>query len=277
MQSAAIFIQARLNSKRLPGKVLKKACGKPLLAFLLDRLLLCKLPIFLLVPKKDKDAFSHFLKKVYPKSSIHNMPQTMQASPSTRNASEKKNKKKIGVELFCGPENDVLKRFFQASLLHQFDHYIRVTADNPLTCELCLKLVLKHHLEKNKKEKIDLSHPIGLPYGAGVEIISRAALKKLSDEPSLTKRQREHVTLFIHENPKLFAVQTVEVVKKCRAPLLRVTVDTQEDFDLFIKRMKRNDGAKKIVPLKEIIETEKNQGNSVFGRALSAKRKSSVT
>lgn len=247
MQSAAIFIQARLSSKRLPGKVLKKACGKPLLTFLLDRLLLCKLPLFLLVPKKDKDAFSNFLEKVYPRLSVHDF---------------KKSKKKVPIKLFCGPEKNVLKRFFLASLVHPFDHYIRVTADNPLTCEVCLKSILKHHLKKNEKQKIDLSYPTGLPYGAGVEIINGATLKKLNDEPSInkitniTKRQQEHVTLFIHENPKLFRLQAIEVEKKYYAPNLRVTVDTQKDFDLFVKRMKSNGGEKKVVPLKKIIAEE---------------------
>ena len=33
-----IIIQARLNSQRLPGKVLKKICGKPMLLYIFESL-----------------------------------------------------------------------------------------------------------------------------------------------------------------------------------------------------------------------------------------------
>ena len=61
-----IGLQARTNSKRLPGKVLKKINDKPLLSFVIDRLKKTKLSneIFVLTSKqKSDDVIEYYCKK----------------------------------------------------------------------------------------------------------------------------------------------------------------------------------------------------------------------
>ena len=62
-----IGLQARTNSKRLPGKVLKKINDKPLLSFVIDRLKKTKLSneIFVLTSKqKSDDVIEYYCKKI---------------------------------------------------------------------------------------------------------------------------------------------------------------------------------------------------------------------
>ena len=185
-------------------------------------------------PTKDKEVFLDFLEKIYPKFSLHQQ-------------------KKKNIELFGGEEDDVLSRFANASTKYHFNHYVRVTADNPLTCENCLKLIVQQHL---KNKKIDLSHFVGLPYGAAVEVIKRETLQSLHANPLVNKNQRQHVTLYIHQNPKLFQLSTPRAPKGYFFPKISVTIDHQKDFELFCERVKKHDGTKKIISLKKIILAE---------------------
>ena len=60
------LIQARLNSTRLPGKVLKKINGKESIIFMVDRLNKCKNieDTIILIPRgKKDDRLYNFLKK----------------------------------------------------------------------------------------------------------------------------------------------------------------------------------------------------------------------
>lgn len=242
--SVAIFVQARLTSARLPGKVLKKVGERPLLTFLLDRLLRCDLPIFLLTPEKETKIFLDFLENIYPKTSLHHH----------LNHHHLLKKKIIH---YGGSEKNVLKRFFSAATKYPFNHYVRVTADNPFTCEKSLLTIVKKHLEKNvSQKKIDLSYLQGLPYGAGVEVISQDTLLALHHNPLLTKVHREHVTLYIHQNPQYFSLQMPQAPKNYHAPKLRLTVDTQRDFEHFATRIKKHNGMEKIVPLVQLIESQ---------------------
>ena len=48
----------------------------------------------------------------------------------------------------------------------------------------------------------------------------------------MEKYEREHVTLFIYQNPKLFRIHFVEASGILKRPDLRLTVDTEEDLRL---------------------------------------------
>jgi spore coat polysaccharide biosynthesis protein SpsF len=197
MKHPVIIIQARLSSTRLAGKVLREVGGRPMIAWLLERLAFAKLPVVLAVPRADAPRFEA-LTRDFP------------------------------VQLFGGDENDVLDRYIEAARANGADPVIRVTGDNPLTSVECLALCLEKHAAMHA----DLTHPCGLPYGAGVEVISRQALEAAwasGREPD----DREHVARYIYRNPGRFEIVPMPIPEPYRGEDLRVTIDTEEDFKRF--------------------------------------------
>ena len=200
-----IVIQARINSTRLPGKIFKKIGGITLLEHLLRRLLTTPHLIIVAVPSRDELKFKKELLAIHKNQLIL--------------------KKKV--HLFAGDEKDVLSRYVGAGQCYKLSTLIRVTGDNPLTSEECLERALAYHLRDGN----DLTYLEGLPYGAGVEVLSFSAL----DEAFKNSRdafEKEHVTQFIHRHPELFKI------KSYPCPLdyfskLRVTIDTPADLEQF--------------------------------------------
>ena len=221
MINVIIFLQVRLKSKRLPQKALKLVNNRPLIDFLLERLSLTKQKIILAIPYGESLYFKGIILKY-------------------------KN-----VEIFEGNETNVLKRCYNMSLKYPSKHYVRVTGDNPFTSIKCLMSLFKKHLIEN----CDLSYYKGLPYGSGTEIFTKKTLNKVYQE-AVTQEQKEHLTQYIYQNPHLFKIKGFEVSKEYFAPRLRVTIDTQEDFENFKKRVLRNLPLR-IIPLKKIINQEK--------------------
>lgn len=205
--NSVIFLQARISSTRLPNKVIKKVFNKPLIGYLLDRLMITNIPIWVLYPRSEKKAFIK-IRNHYPE-----------------------------IFFFGGSKYNVLKRFFEASQLCSASNYIRVTGDNPFTSVYCLMKLLKEHIEKGA----DLSYYQDLPYGAGVEIISRKILQK-SHRYAKTNYDLEHVTSWIHRRIQFpgnkIKVYSTSAPKSYQRPEIRVTIDTPNDFRLFRNRVK---------------------------------------
>jgi spore coat polysaccharide biosynthesis protein SpsF len=197
-KSVMAFLQARMGSKRLPGKVLMLIQGQSILERAIRRLRAASVVdevAVLTTPLSEDDAI---------------------AEESLR----------LGVRVHRGPEEDVLARFQEASERFRPDVIIRATADNPLMdigsidrivgalCSGCLDLCIENEL----------------PYGAATEALTAEALAKtclLAREP----HHREHVTLYIKDRPDEFCSSFLAPPESLRFPQIRLTVDTLEDFN----------------------------------------------
>ena len=65
MKKTAVIIQARMGSKRLPGKIMKKIMGKPMIEYLIQRISEAKLVDDLIIATSDQKEnlqFIEFLK-----------------------------------------------------------------------------------------------------------------------------------------------------------------------------------------------------------------------
>ncbi|MGL4369057.1 MAG: cytidylyltransferase domain-containing protein [Spirochaetota bacterium] len=191
------IIQARMQSKRLPGKSMKEIAGKPLLAHVIER-------------SKAMAGVDAVVVATCPGN-----------EPIVELA------RSLGVQSFVGSESNVLERYYLAAQQAGGDYIVRITGDNPFTDVEYGSMAIEIAVETGA----DLSSVAGLPLGAGVEVIKREALDTAYKESS-TAYQFEHVTPYIKEHDELFTVQRHPVRMKNIVKDFRLTVDTPEDYDL---------------------------------------------
>lgn len=187
-----------MGSTRLPGKVLRPIAGKFLLAHVLGRL-----------------AESPHSARVVIATSTEIADDVIEAFCLNH-----------GVDCFRGSETDVLTRYRECALTYGFDSVVRLTADNPFTDVVELNRLIRLHLYSGN----DYTHSFGMmPLGVGAEIFSFAALER-SYQEGQAANHREHVNEYIQENPALFRIGQLEVPVAKHYPELRLTVDTEEDY-----------------------------------------------
>lgn len=192
------IVQARMSSCRLPGKVMKKIMGKPMIGYLLDRLSLAK-----------------HVDKIVLATSV--LPENDELARYVRTK---------GIDVYRGNENDVLDRFYRAAKQYTPYGVMRITGDCPLLDpNLCDLLI-----ETFEKEKLDYIHT-GPTFAEGLdcEVLTFLALEKIWEEASL-KSEREHVTLFVHNHPQLFKKRTL--VNASDDSRYRFSVDEEADFEV---------------------------------------------
>ena len=195
-----IIVQCRLNSKRLPGKALYPICGIPMLTFLLRRLQ-CGLntndfKIIVATTKLEGDNLVNIW------------------------AQEE------NIEIIKGEENDVLKRFVQCLDCYSANTVVRATADNPLTCPEIIQWLVKERNERN----VDYVLCKNLPVGAGVDVFSSDLLRRLDSEAK-NADEREHINLYLLRHLQRFNTFFPKAKGKIARPDIRITVDTEDDWE----------------------------------------------
>jgi spore coat polysaccharide biosynthesis protein SpsF (cytidylyltransferase family) len=204
------IIQARYNSTRFPGKVVKKINHQSVLEILIKRLSKSKniSKIIVACSKNPKD------------KEIINICS------------------KLGVNFFLGSENNVLDRFYKAAKKYKASNILRVTADCPLIdAEIVDNLISNFFL--NKVDYASNTNPPTFPDGLDVEIFKFNALK-LAYFKAKKSYEKEHVTPYIinNKNFKKFNLHNSKDYS-----FLRLTLDEKEDFILIekiIKNFKNN-------------------------------------
>lgn len=202
MTRIGIVLQARASSSRLPGKVLRPILGRPMLAWIVDRLRLCREAATLVLATSDRDDDDAVAK--------------------------------LGAELdlpvFRGDLDDVLDRYVACARHFALDAVVRATGDNPFVdWEEADRLIRLFRAGGWDYASAFPSFGSGLPIGIGVEIMSVAALDRSWHEGT-QPHHREHVNEYIQENPTLFAQTVLTAPPDKTAPDLSFTVDTAEQF-----------------------------------------------
>jgi spore coat polysaccharide biosynthesis protein SpsF len=201
------IIQARMGSHRLPGKVMKKIKGKPLLYYVLNQMKFSKLLENIVVATTDlseDDVIEKFLKK-----------------------------KKINC--FRGSSKNVLDRYYNCAKKFKIQTIVRITADCPLIDPCLIDQVIKK-FQTEKYDYVSNAYPRTFPYGTEVEIFSFDSLSK-SWENAVKPSEKEHVTPYIKNHPKNFKIGSVE--NKENISEFRWTVDREEDLKLVKEIIRR--------------------------------------
>lgn len=197
------FIQARMNSSRMPGKVLKKVQNKTLLSHMLDRVKKAdKIDTIIIITSTDDqdDAIESFAKEE-------------------------------NIKCFRGNNDDVLDRYYQAVLTFPCDTIVRLTADCPLIDPTIIDQVVTVFKNNQYDFVANTAPPHGATYpdGMDVEVFSMANLKRAWQEAEKPS-EREHVTFYFWKNPTLFNTFRIDLENDLSA--YRFTVDYPEDFTL---------------------------------------------
>lgn len=199
MMDYLCIIQARTGSTRLPNKVLMDLEGKT--------------------------ALEHVVLRVQKSKMISEVIVATTISRSDLSIVKLCSEKEIRV--FCGSENDVLDRFYQAAKLLGPKNIVRITADCPLMDPEIIDAVLSKH----ENENADYTSNTAIekyPDGEDVEVFKFSALLKAWSDADLTS-EREHVTPFIRKHTDLFKHSSVE--SEIDLSSKRWTLDNQEDYD----------------------------------------------
>jgi len=192
------IVQARMSSTRLPGKVMKEICSRPVLGHVVDRL-----------------SFSEQIDKIVVATSTDPSDDVIE-----RWCTEER------VRSFRGSLGDVLARYYWAARAYGARTIVRVTADCPLIDPAIVDRVIGIYLSGGYDyARTDETYPNGLD----VEVFSMEALLKAYNEAVLPS-EREHVTPYIWKRPELFSMKRDICGKDLTA--MRWTIDDRKDFAL---------------------------------------------
>ena len=156
------IIQARMGSTRLPGKVMLRLGGKPVLQHVIERTRRAVERVVVAIPDTaENDVLDELCGR-------------------------------LSVYVTRGSELDVLARFQKAVREHPCDYVIRVTADCPLVEPVILRLIMAE-MEYGSLSYCNMTwHKRVVPDGVGAEAIRAEAL--IDPFVEFTDEDREHVT-----------------------------------------------------------------------------------
>lgn len=221
------IIQARCGSTRFPNKVFADINGKPLIWHVVDRLANAK--------TIDKIVIA-----------------------TTTNAKDDKIEawcKENNVAVFRGSEDDVLNRYYSASLAYPSDIVVRITADDPFKEPAVIDAVVSKLINEGY-DHVTNNFPPSWPEGLDCEAFTFAALKE-SEETTHDSFEREHVTQYIYHNPDKFKIGNV--ASDVNLSGYRWTIDKEVDYEMvkavYAHRDPKNTS---ILLLDEILEILKN-------------------
>ena len=189
-----------MGSTRLPGKVLAELGGMTVLARVVRRLRSAKLIDEVIVATTDLAT----------------------DDPIVRECNH------LDVPYFCGSESDVLDRYYQAAKAFGAEAVVRVTSD----CPLIDPQLVDETIAVFQADEADYASnviPRTYPRGLDTEVFTAAALERAWLETK-ELHQREHVTPYFYEHPKLFRMASATT--NADYSRYRWTLDTSEDLEL---------------------------------------------
>lgn len=204
------IVQARMGSSRLPGKVLKEICGRPMLDWVIRRAVraisIQKIMVATTVSPGDDP--------------IHDYCQSN------------------GIACYRGSEFDVLDRYYQAALCGEADVVVRLTADCPLIDPDLIDKTVNALLAQNADfaaNRLPPPYHRTYPIGLDVEVATFSALQHAWKNAS-ESYEREHVMPYLYD--PAHGMTFVVVDHETDLGELRWTVDTPEDLE-FIRQVTR--------------------------------------
>ena len=197
------IIQARIGSKRLPEKILKKLDEKTVLDYVIEQTKNSKKIDRIVIATtnlKEDNVIQEFCQ----------------------------NRK---IDCFRGSVDDVLDRHYQCAKKYSLDPIVRVTSDNPLVDPEIIDLAIKKYQE-GQFDMVTTCNKRSYPYGVSVEVFSFESLKESWNNSSLPS-EREHVILYIQNKKNNFKIYNL--INEKDLTYINCTIDNELDYKLVKK------------------------------------------
>jgi len=198
MYKIGALIQARMSSRRLPGKVLAEINGKPLLQYVIESL-------------GQSVSLEHVI---------------VTTSTDLSDESIVSFCEQHQLDCFRGSLDNVVDRFLNACRMYGLHSFVRINADSPLIDHEIIDQALRIY-ESGNEDLVTNVFPRSYPIGQSVEVIRGSSLEEASRRMTMPE-EFEHVTKFYYDNPHVFRVKNFlnfEDLSK-----LRLVVDTHDDL-----------------------------------------------
>ncbi len=201
--NVGVIIQARMTSKRFPGKSMADLMGKPVVEHVIRNCMLIKPLNKLIIAVPDTDDSEPIIQLAY----------------------------NIGIDNFCGSEDDVLGRYYFAAKYFKLTHIVRITGDcpyiNPKVCSEVLQLLLFRKLDYCANCYPVRTYPKGLDCEAFTWDALEAA-HLATDGDGALPGDREHVTPWLQRTPGL---RRACVQQHIDASHIDLCIDVPEDIE----------------------------------------------
>jgi len=203
MSDAVLIIQARLGSTRFPRKMLAPLGGRPVIEWVVERVLRSRFAADVVVATTD----------------LANDDDLVAATS------------KYPVRVHRGSSDDVLARFAGAAKSSDARHVVRVCADNPFVDPACIDVLVAEHLRHGTGYTFNHRPFDGCDYadGLGAEIVERSLFDRLNRE-AIEPRHREHVTLALVDGTVVTSMRGLSAPNELRHPEIRLDIDSPEDL-----------------------------------------------
>ena len=203
-----IFVQARMNSSRLPGKMLMHMSnGKTLLETVVRRCQRCQMTDIVAVLTSNEPTDAKIVEICR-----HNE-----------------------ISVFKGSLENVYERYTDAISECGAEAFVRICGDSPLISHR----LIDYAIDVFKRENADFVSNIGIrtfPAGQSVEVISSKVFNSAQHKQSRTFSS-EHVTQGLYDlNLKAFSIEAISTLSPPK-----LAIDTQEDFDSINSMMSSSD------------------------------------
>ena len=206
-----IIVLCRLNSSRLPGKILSHINGKPLITYILERL-----------------SKSKYNGNIVIATSRNQTDQPIEDYCIKNN-----------ISYYRGSLENVSERFLKCAIQHRFDYAVRINGDNLFTdpsliddyCDLAI--TGDFDLISNVPNRT-------YPSGMSVEVIKVSFMRKIAANFK-KKKYREHVTLYFYENLASGHFKFIENNDVPEARGLKLAIDHLFDLNLVSNLLKKMD------------------------------------
>lgn len=222
-------IEARMTSSRLPGKVLMPAADKPMLEHLINRLRA--------VPSLDGVVLA---------TTVNDADDRLELFAKSMN-----------IACYRGSEADVMSRVIEAAESMKADVVVGITGDCPIIdpqiVEQCIRI-----FSANNVDYLSNGHVRSYPDGMDTQVYWLRALKR-SAALTNTPLDREHVTLHIRNNPKIFSSINIISPPESYWPELGLTLDEYRDYELLKRIIEYFDSSNPLFACRDVVQLLKDK------------------